>query len=267
MELRQQSFRIHVSIQLLLLFYDYGNQYYPPWRFVSIQLLLLFYEYGKILWTDGLPFQYNFCYCSMPLIPLFIKGHLRFNTAFVIVLSAPEFAQNELLTLFQYSFCYCSIYLLIGVKILVKVSIQLLLLFYIFCRGWYAIFIRVSIQLLLLFYYATFNDYEWDNGFQYNFCYCSMISRARPVYIMYRFQYNFCYCSISRIYRSRINSTVSIQLLLLFYTGIMANRECPVLVSIQLLLLFYLYLFINLIDACAVSIQLLLLFYHPTKWR
>ena len=54
----------------------------------------------------------------------------------------------------------------------------------------------VSIQLLLLFYYATFNDYEWDNGFQYNFCYCSMISRARPVYIMYRFQYNFCYCSI-----------------------------------------------------------------------
>ena len=215
----------------------------------------------------GGSFQYNFCYCSMPLIPLFIKGHLRFNTAFVIVLSAPEFAQNELLTLFQYSFCYCSIYLLIGVKILVKVSIQLLLLFYIFCRGWYAIFIRVSIQLLLLFYYATFNDYEWDNGFQYNFCYCSMISRARPVYIMYRFQYNFCYCSISRIYRSRINSTVSIQLLLLFYTGIMANRECPVLVSIQLLLLFYLYLFINLIDACAVSIQLLLLFYHPTKWR
>ena len=122
----------------------------------------------------GGSFQYNFCYCSMPLIPLFIKGHLRFNTAFVIVLSAPEFAQNELLTLFQYSFCYCSIYLLIGVKILVKVSIQLLLLFYIFCRGWYAIFIRVSIQLLLLFYYATFNDYEWDNGFQYNFCYCSI---------------------------------------------------------------------------------------------
>ena len=130
MELRQQSFRIHVSIQLLLLFYDYGNQYYPPWRFVSIQLLLLFYA------SDS-PFY---------------KG------------TSP----------FQYSFCYCSIYLLIGVKILVKVSIQLLLLFYIFCRGWYAIFIRVSIQLLLLFYYATFNDYEWDNGFQYNFCYCSI---------------------------------------------------------------------------------------------
>ena len=236
MELRQQSFRIHVSIQLLLLFYDYGNQYYPPWRFVSIQLLLLFYEYGKILWTDGLPFQYNFCYCSillaqgyhstverfnttfvtvlltylyrlhysvlpfqynfcycsMPLIPLFIKGHLRFNTAFVIVLSAPEFAQNELLTLFQYSFCYCSIYLLIGVKILVKVSIQLLLLFYIFCRGWYAIFIRVSIQLLLLFYYATFNDYEWDNGFQYNFCYCGSMSILWTQKVELFSQHNIC---------------------------------------------------------------------------
>ena len=174
MELRQQSFRIHVSIQLLLLFYyatfkdyewDNGFQYnfcycsiffsrnntrrskfQYNFCYCSILLaqgyhstverfnttfvtVLLTYLYR--LHYSVLPFQYNFCYCSMPLIPLFIKGHLRFNTAFVIVLSAPEFAQNELLTLFQYSFCYCSIYLLIGVKILVKVSIQLLLLFYI----------------------------------------------------------------------------------------------------------------------------------------
>ncbi len=196
MELRQQSFRIHVSIQLLLLFYDYGNQYYPPWRFVSIQLLLLFYEYGKILWTDGLPFQYNFCYCSMPLIPLFIKGHLRFNTAFVIVLSAPEFAQNELLTLFQYSFCYCSIYfaeddtpylfefqynfcycsimqLLMTMNGITGFNTTFVTVLWsagqdqsISCTGFNTTFVTVL--------YHEFTEAELTALFQYNFCYCSI---------------------------------------------------------------------------------------------
>ena len=100
---------------------------------VSIQLLLLFYHLPIILHPLPFLFQYNSCYCSIKA-----KG---INKYYLVV--------------FQYNSCYCSIP---GTCkfcwLLVRVSIQLLLLFY---KKW-ARRTRhsdiVSIQLLLLFYWC-----------------------------------------------------------------------------------------------------------------
>ena len=88
-----------VSIQLLLLFYltpaiEKGILLRFNTTFVTVLLTYLYRLHYSVL-----PFQYNFCYCSMPLIPLFIKGHLRLNKEFGKVKNSPDYANTVIITL------------------------------------------------------------------------------------------------------------------------------------------------------------------------
>ena len=85
-----------------------------------------------------------------------------------------------------------------------KVSIQLLLLFYSLEALQEGKHSRVSIQLLLLFYHIEFPSIPQIVPFQYNSCYCSILSTLEQAIVKLLFQYNSCYCSMIwlRIYNS-----------------------------------------------------------------
>ena len=122
-------------------------------------------------------FQYNFCYCSIriPPMPACLHGSFQYNFCYCSIgISTPiSFAFLK----FQYNFCYCSI-----IMLFIKVEIRL---------GFNTTFVtvlspriiqllmecRVSIQLLLLFYPFCLFTIDNYSGFQYNFCYCSIVRR------------------------------------------------------------------------------------------
>ena len=119
-------------------------------------------------------FQYNFCYCSIriPPMPACLHGSFQYNFCYCSIgISTPiSFAFLK----FQYNFCYCSI-----IMLFIKVEIRL---------GFNTTFVtvlspriiqllmecRVSIQLLLLFYLFQSFRLHIVTVFQYNFCYCSI---------------------------------------------------------------------------------------------
>ena len=126
---------VYVSIQLLLLFYSLPEILSFLRIPVSIQLLLLFYLIVIILFQSLFGFQYNSCYCSIPAGTNSIGN----------------------VNVFQYNSCYCSM----SLGVFVNVDAE-----------------KVSIQLLLLFYLHDQECHWWILEFQYNSCYCSIVERC-----------------------------------------------------------------------------------------
>ena len=140
--------------------------------------------------------------------------------------------------MFQYNFCYCSIWNVRNCWFSSKVSIQLLLLFYLRlrkCRSVHMGFNTTFVTVLLV----VVSSALLKAAFQYNFCYCSIWRKDLHFWTNEEFQYNFCYCSISPVSGGWQPSLVSIQLLLLFYFIYRFSKIFWTLVTIQLLLLFY----------------------------
>ena len=121
-----------------------------------------------------------------------------------------------------------------------RVSIQLLLLFYMECmwqKHMYSSFNTTFVTVLFptlrrhrlgknsfntTFVTVLLRSKDYTNQrcllFQYNFCYCSIQRRRISEAGARRFQYNFCYCSIYQRSKDTVSCVqVSIQLLLLFY--------------------------------------------------
>ena len=76
------------------------------------------------------------------------------------------------------------------------VSIQLLLLFYILHLFNSFRFLCFNTTLVTVLY-SSFNSKSYGgNRFQYNSCYCSILSYCNSKSFISKFQYNSCYCSI-----------------------------------------------------------------------
>ena len=75
---------------------------------VSIQLLLLFYLILNSLHINLYKFQYNFCYCSIFPVELFMYIFILFQYNFCYCSIQFYFADLCMHLSFQYNFCYCS---------------------------------------------------------------------------------------------------------------------------------------------------------------
>ena len=127
---KQQSKVLHtiVSIQLLLLFYVYETRRNTILCVVSIQLLLLFYQellptksisggfnttFVTVLYATRrivkgfIPFQYNFCYCSMGFCE-FTGFNIIVSIQLLLLFYKQELEAETHNLMFQYNFCYCS---------------------------------------------------------------------------------------------------------------------------------------------------------------
>ena len=144
---------------------------------VSIQLLLLFYIPYFLNAFLNVPFQYNFCYCSISICSPDIANNIGVSIQLLLLFYAQWILLNGIMFCFNTTF----------VTVLSKRHTEDL-----------QNIPRFNTTFVTVLSSVTLSQIRAASLFQYNFCYCSMMAITKVTAAVAEFQYNFCYCSIKQ---------------------------------------------------------------------